>query len=91
MGELSKAQQRDRARRAFRSVARHTARLSARIERLVPGAFDKSGNDDPAPEVIIGLGQANIYAHAVLTMSDAGVDDMLERHVRPTPEVEAHE
>lgn len=85
MAKLTPAQKRDRARRAFRAVFRETGRLSARIERLFPSAVNKPGYNDPAPEVIVGLGQACVYAGAALALSDDGLDNMLQRHALAAP------
>lgn len=71
--------QREKARQAFEAVIRDAERLSARIERLFPAALGSSGFGDPAPEVIIGLGQASVYAAEALQLSAFGMDNMLKR------------
>ena len=69
------------ARKAFEQVVRDSRKLQRKIEALFPEARAKSGNNDPAPEVLVGLGQAEIYAEQALAMSDEGLSDMLKRHV----------
>lgn len=67
-------------RRLAARIIRDVETLQSALVAALPGVMEKSGNDDPAPEVYIGLGQALVYAEAFLGISDEGLRDMIDRH-----------
>lgn len=70
---------RSEVRRRVRSIRAQVNRLEERLLEIFPGAEDVSGDGNPVPEMLIGLGQCSVYADIFLGYSDAAIDDLVKQ------------